>query len=48
MKNIVKLEHYYSPEEWEAKIIEFAEYYNKHRYHESLNNVTPADVYCKL
>ena len=45
MKNIIKLEHYYSPEELEGKIAEFVEYYNNHRYHESLNNVTPADVY---
>lgn len=45
MKNIIKLEHYYSPEELENKIAGFVDYYNNHRYHESLNNVTPADVY---
>jgi hypothetical protein len=45
MKNIIKLEHYYSSEELEAHIAEFVEYYNNRRYHESLNNVTPADVY---
>jgi hypothetical protein len=45
MKNIIKLEHYYSPEELEANIAEFVDYYNNKRYHESLNNVTPADVY---
>jgi putative transposase len=45
MKNIIKLEHYYSPEELEEKISEFVGFYNNQRYHESLNNVTPADVY---
>ena len=45
MKNIIKLEHYYSPEQLETHIAEFVNYYNNHRYHESLNNVTPADVY---
>jgi putative transposase len=45
MKNVIQLEHYYSPEELEAKISGFVDYYNNHRYHESLNNVTPADVY---
>jgi len=45
MKNIIRLEHYYSPEELKQKITEFVEYYNNHRYHESLNNMTPADVY---
>ena len=41
MKNIIKLEHYYSPVELEAQIAEFVDYYNNQRYHESLNNVTP-------
>lgn len=45
MKNVVKLEHYYSPGELEAAIGNFVDYYNHERYHESLNNVTPADVY---
>ena len=48
MKNIIKLEHYYSPEELVSQIAEFVEYYNNQRYHESLNNVTPADVYFGL
>ena len=45
MKNIIKLEHYYSPEVLEPHIAEFVDYYNKQWYHESLNNVTPADVH---
>ena len=45
MKNVVKLEHYYSPSELERAISEWVEYYNNQRYHESLDNVTPADVY---
>jgi transposase InsO family protein len=45
MKNIVLLENYYSPEELEYHIGVFVEYYNNCRYHEALNNVTPADVF---
>ena len=45
MKNIVKLQHYYLPGELENEIDQFVEYYNNERYHESLNNVTPADMY---
>jgi len=45
IKNIIKLEHYYSPKELETQIAAFVDHYNNQRYHESLDNVTPADVY---
>ena len=45
MKNVIKLENYYSPEELQGAIAKFVDYYNNHRYHESLNNLTPADVF---
>jgi putative transposase len=45
MKNIVKLNHYYCPDELIDAVNEFVNYYNHKRYHESLDNVTPADVY---
>ena len=45
LKNIIRLQNYYLPGELELEIGRFNEYYNNHRYHESLNNVTPADVY---
>jgi len=45
MKNVVKLENYYFPDELRTRLAEFVDYYNNHRYHESLGNVTPANVY---
>jgi putative transposase len=45
MKNVVKLQNYYSPWELDREIASFVEYYNYQRYHESLDNLTPADVY---
>lgn len=45
MKNVVKLHHYYSPEELKSALETFVENYNNERYHESLKNLTPADVY---
>ena len=45
MKNRVPLENYYLPGDLEHQIGAFVDYYNNERYHESLNNVTPADVY---
>lgn len=45
MKNVVKLQNYYSPSELEKAIAEFVEYYNNEHYHESIDNLTPADVY---
>jgi transposase InsO family protein len=45
MKNVVKLDVYYSPWELERAIGHFVEHYNHRRLHEALQNVTPADVY---
>jgi putative transposase len=45
MKNQILLENYYLPGQLEQRLAEFVDYYNSRRYHESLNNLTPADVY---
>ena len=45
MKNQILLENYYLPGQLEQRLAEFVDYYNLRRYHESLNNLTPADVY---
>ncbi|HCD84215.1 MAG TPA: transposase [Agrobacterium sp.] len=39
------LENYFFQEDLEAQIAAFVEHYNHRRYHESLDNLTPADVY---
>ena len=45
MKNVVKLDNYYCPEELISALEKFVKMYNNERYHESLQNLTPADVY---
>lgn len=45
MKNVVKLDNYYRPEELVKALNTFVHTYNNERYHESLRNLTPADVY---
>ncbi len=43
LKNRILLEHYYLPGDLEAQA--FVDHHNHRRYHESLDNLTPADVY---
>lgn len=45
LKNRILLNNYYLPRELEEQISAFVENYNNKRSHESLNNLTPADVY---
>jgi RNA-directed DNA polymerase len=45
LKNVVELELYRLPSDLEKAVAGFIHYYNEARYHESLDNVTPADVY---
>ena len=45
LKNRILLENYFLPGDLEAQIAAFVDYYNNHRYHESIDNLTPADVY---
>ncbi len=45
LKNRILLENYYLPGDLESQVEAFVEHYNNHRYHESIGNVTPADVY---
>jgi len=45
LKNHIKLENYYSTEELERAVEQFVDHYNHHRYHEAIDNLTPAQVY---
>lgn len=45
MKNQVLLNNYYLPGELKEHIQRFVNYYNHERYHESLDNLIPADVF---
>lgn len=45
LKNRILLENYFLPGDLNAGIERFVEHYNHHRYHESLQNLKPADVY---
>ena len=45
LKNRILLENYYLPGDLEAQIGRFVDHYNHRRYHESLSNLPPADVY---
>jgi len=41
----LKKENYFFQEDLETQIAAFVDHYNHRRYHESLDNLTPADVY---
>ena len=45
LKNRILLENYYLPGDLRRQIETFVDHYNHRRYHESLQNLTPADVY---
>jgi transposase InsO family protein len=45
LKNRILLENSYLPGDLEQRIAAFVTHYNHDRYHESLDNLTPADVY---
>ena len=42
---MIKLNHYFCPSELEEAIAQWVKYYNERRFHESLDNLTPRDVY---
>ena len=45
LKNRILLDNYFFPGDLKVQIAAFVDHYNHQRYHESLDNLTPADVY---
>jgi putative transposase len=45
LKSHILLENYDLPGDLERAIADLIDHYNHRRYHESLDNLTPADVY---
>ena len=45
LKSQILLENCYLPGDLRNAVADFVEHYNHRRYHESLNNLTPADIY---
>ena len=45
LKSRILLENYYLPGDLERAVASFLDHYNRRRYHESLENLTPADLY---
>jgi transposase InsO family protein len=45
LKNRILLENYHLPGALELAVEAFVDHYNHRRYHESLKNLTPADIY---
>ena len=45
LKDRILLENHYLPEDLQRQIEDFVHHYNTRRYHESLNNLTPEDVW---
>jgi transposase InsO family protein len=45
LKNRILLENHFLPGDLERRIAAFVDHYNNRRYHESIANMTPADVY---
>ena len=45
LKNRILLENYFFPADLEAQIEAFVDHHNHRCYHESIHNLTPADVY---